>query len=324
MALLLTRRTRGYQSARALLTTAAAALALCALARPAAAQTEPAPAPGPAPAPPPAAASEELPPPPPPPSYGGSECTPACRSGFICQQGQCISACNPPCAAGEQCSAQGECVTSSSGSGDSYAPSFPEGEELQPPPPPDGVEQHDGFMLRLTLGFGGGAASLEPQDTSAVLSTDISGAGGAFSIDIGGAPVDDLNIHLRISTFTMVDPTVTVDAAGISDELNGSFGSSFFGLGLTYYFMPINLYITAALGVSRLTVDIDSDNEDPRGTDAGFGFNFDVGKEWWVSDNWGLGLAGRFVLVSGTTNDADLETAFGMTAFALLFSATYQ
>ena len=122
----------------------------------------------------------------------------------------------------------------------------------------------------------------------------------------------------------LVEPTVEV--AGTSGELNGSLGSDLLGLGLTYYFMPINPYLTAVLGAGWLTLDIDGDDVDTRGTDAGFGFNFDVGKEWWVSDNWGLGLAGRFVLVSGTTTNEDnndVKSAFGLVAFAVLFSATY-
>ncbi len=39
------------------------------------------------------------------------ECVPACRAGFLCVQGQCISACNPPCAANETCN-NGQCVAS--------------------------------------------------------------------------------------------------------------------------------------------------------------------------------------------------------------------
>ncbi|MEM9192341.1 MAG: hypothetical protein AAGF12_24415, partial [Myxococcota bacterium] len=31
------------------------------------------------------------------------QCTPACRSGFMCVAGQCVSACNPPCGPGEMC-----------------------------------------------------------------------------------------------------------------------------------------------------------------------------------------------------------------------------
>ena len=35
-------------------------------------------------------------------------CNPPCRSGYMCQKGQCLSLCNPPCHAGEQC-VKGEC-----------------------------------------------------------------------------------------------------------------------------------------------------------------------------------------------------------------------
>jgi hypothetical protein len=40
---------------------------------------------------------------------GEAACFPACRSGFVCDPaGRCVSACNPPCDAGERCEA-GEC-----------------------------------------------------------------------------------------------------------------------------------------------------------------------------------------------------------------------
>jgi len=38
------------------------------------------------------------------------DCVPSCRGGYLCHQGQCIAACNPPCAAGEQCVGEGQCV----------------------------------------------------------------------------------------------------------------------------------------------------------------------------------------------------------------------
>ena len=38
-------------------------------------------------------------------------CTPRCRSGYYCGQGRCISLCNPPCPAGQTCTAGGECVS---------------------------------------------------------------------------------------------------------------------------------------------------------------------------------------------------------------------
>lgn len=42
------------------------------------------------------------------------ECVPSCRDGYICNQGQCIAACNPPCAEGEQCVGEGECIAPAS------------------------------------------------------------------------------------------------------------------------------------------------------------------------------------------------------------------
>lgn len=38
------------------------------------------------------------------------DCVPACRDGYICHQGQCVTACNPPCAEDEQCTAGAQCV----------------------------------------------------------------------------------------------------------------------------------------------------------------------------------------------------------------------
>lgn len=49
-------------------------------------------------------------PPPPPPPPPANDCFPACRSGYFCNAGQCISVCNPPCAAGESCTPAGQCV----------------------------------------------------------------------------------------------------------------------------------------------------------------------------------------------------------------------
>jgi hypothetical protein len=45
--------------------------------------------------------------------------------------------------------------------------------------------------------------------------------------------------------------------------------------------------------------------------------NADLGKEWWVSDTWGLGLGGRFLYLRLVKGSAD---AFAATVF---LSATY-
>ena len=57
-------------------------------------------------------------------------------------------------------------------------------------------------------------------------------------------------------------------------------------------------------------------------TDPGFGMDLLVGKEWWVSSSWGLGLAAQFIYGSAKDREPALErwTTFGG---GLLFTATY-
>lgn len=38
-----------------------------------------------------------------------AECFPPCSPGYLCHAGQCIEACNPPCAASERCTAERVC-----------------------------------------------------------------------------------------------------------------------------------------------------------------------------------------------------------------------
>ncbi len=41
----------------------------------------------------------------------GAQCVPPCRSSYVCVAGRCVSACNPPCASNEFCTANGVCVS---------------------------------------------------------------------------------------------------------------------------------------------------------------------------------------------------------------------
>ena len=45
----------------------------------------------------------------------GTPCVPACRQGFVCANGACVSPCNPPCAEGEVCTADLQCVPPDAG-----------------------------------------------------------------------------------------------------------------------------------------------------------------------------------------------------------------
>jgi hypothetical protein len=125
---------------------------------------------------------------------------------------------------------------------------------------------------------------------------------------------------------------------GVADPTYTSYGQSFssydtswnlWGVGpqLTYYLMPANVYVSGTVAFTRLTETICSScgaNSDTTSSDWGVGVVFSVGKEWWVSDNWGLGVACQLV---GATNDVTDPTGPKVTyrtwGVAAGFSATY-
>ncbi|MGA1795610.1 MAG: hypothetical protein ACMUIL_07100 [bacterium] len=177
-----------------------------------------------------------------------------------------------------------------------------------------GLREHKGFYLRMQLGI----ADTKSKGTGYSDGTEmeVSGNGSAFRLDIGGAIKENLIIFGTLGGISISDPDI---------ELNGVKYSTFdttsrisdFGIGITYYFMPTNVYIGGSLNLAKDTIEFNS----YEGTsDTGYGLYLNMGKEWWVSDNWGLGLAifGYF----GRVPDED-EGKIKNISYGLLFSATF-
>lgn len=300
----------------------------------------------------------ELPPPPPPaesapapsaapqapaaaPEGGAEACVPPCRAGFMCQRGVCISACNPPCPAGQQCTAQGECISPYPYPQQQMyppAPMYPPPppallDRPPPPPPPPGSHEHDGFFMRGGFGVGFTATEQSPSraNTSALDST-FTGIALALNVDIGFAPVTNFVLQARFGFMITPEPRISVD--GVDDTVSGNFslGTLLIAPGLTYYFMPINLYITGAVGLAWFTFDSDrvydydgydyDDNTDA--TNPGIGLNLDVGKEWWIGRQWGIGVAARMNFAAATGEVVSGRYDYTQWGFAILFSATMQ
>src|SRR5690606_26465899 len=99
--------------------------------------------------------------------------------------------------------------------------------------------------------------------------------------------------------------------------------ASLFGAGLTYYFMPVNLYISGAFGVSKLS--------ESRGratavdSRAGYGTMLSVGKEWWLgrTGEWGLGAALRGTFSSARAEVVGVLERMYVTDVGLLLSLTF-
>ncbi len=258
------------------------------------------------------------------PAAGGADvavstCTPTCRSSFMCVSGQCVSACNPICGAGERCTAQGECVPTS--------PSTLSFFEHIPPKPPvleSGVHQHDGFLFRVALGAGGGAGTRRGVDSVGTNhKTELTGAVTTFSIDVGTTPNDNLVLLLRAAEISLRQPAVKVDGTELSSRAGAWTGAGFFGPGATYYLMPANVYFTGAAGISWVRERQPNDSR-AHTTDTGIGLNVDIGKDWWVDTQWGIGIAGRLWYTRVDDRAAFDHVVYEVAGGTLLFSATYQ
>ena len=177
----------------------------------------------------------------------------------------------------------------------------------------DGPEQHAGFFLRLTYGLGLAGTDLKgnPDDTA------FFGLSGLSLFSIGGAVTD--NLILSLDTFGTSSNKPMVKLNGAKQDDNYDTSTRGIGPGFTYYFMPLNLYLSGSIGVafSGITPPTGKDQN----SEVGWAFNLAFGKEWWASDNWGLGLGLQlfYARMPMKAIDGHVSTLAG----GLLLTATY-
>jgi hypothetical protein len=178
-------------------------------------------------------------------------------------------------------------------------------------------DHEEGFFLRL--GVGGGPAGSEIKVGSEKIKLD--GTGVDLEVAIGGIIVPNLAVHGTIFGWLITDPDAEIDLSGIppaSGTLDGDFSLNSVGVGLTYYVMPINLYLTGTLGFGQLSLDLGSISGD---SDTGFSMEAAVGKEWFVSNRWGIGVAVGIIYHS--FSDPGVDENWSGISIPIRFSATF-
>jgi hypothetical protein len=191
-------------------------------------------------------------------------------------------------------------------------------QDIQPyqPQPRTGYDstyrKHFGFYIRPDLGFG--------YLTSTESNVTISGLSGLAGVAIGGAIQENSILAVHIIDAVAQNPTVS---SGTFSATANDTTVALWGIGpqYTYYFMPSNMYLSTTLALTRLHSTSGSNSGD---SEWGVGTRIAVGKEWWVSDHWGLGVAGH---LSFSTNQDPVAGGGSNTlttwAFGAAFSATY-
>lgn len=227
-------------------------------------------------------------------------CVPRCRSGYTCIDGACVSACNPPCAAGDTCDASGQCTN-------------PEREREA-----HSIRRHDGFYLRLELGAGYLSGSRVTDMADNRLHGDVMGiaqvgglmlggtvapglvlGGGAWGTNAPRAEYSGQVLALDRTRFAIGEGTVGVDLA--STSIIGPF--------VAWYPNPTKgLNAELALGLAIASSSSGYEENEAFGLDshsaAGWGLQVAVGYDFWIGEQWSLGLAARVSYVNTSSTDS--------------------
>lgn len=205
-----------------------------------------------------------------------------------------------------------------------------------PPPPPReraGVHRHDGFYLRLGTGFGVYEERMKSDDSDLYggeISGDSVGLASVGEVAMGGNirpglvlggglyTARLLSSHYGADDSSAGQPPPELDPAARHLIVLGPF--------LDYYPRPSGgLHFQAALGLAAASTDVGNTDEDERYTAGGGGVVFGVGYEWWVGDEWSVGVLARAMAAAVTgKDDAGVRWFHGIsTNPSLLFTVTY-
>ncbi len=198
--------------------------------------------------------------------------------------------------------------------------------------------RHDGFYFRFALGLGMGhehVTSDRPLPSTSAFSffpTPLDASGGAFAaateMAVGFTPFP--GVVLGVGSFTATLPALSAKS---KDPSTGNYDFlvsqlSVIGPLVDWYFFPkYGFHAEASPGVATYVAGAgEPRTEGPLAqahTAIGFGFALGVGYDWWIGDQWSLGLLGRFMY--GATSGSDGTVGFAHRTYspAVLVTLTY-
>lgn len=182
-----------------------------------------------------------------------------------------------------------------------------------PAGPERGFHEHDGVYLTFDLGFGGFQTSGG--------GLDVSGTSGSLLVGLGGSVTQNLALYFAI--FDEADTGATVKLPdGSTASKNVTHGFIGYGVGATWY-LPSNFYAQATAGLGQVMLEYTGVLSTRKAsTRYGPVARLSLGKEWWVSSNWGLGLSLNAMGASNKDSGSGTAT-FKSGAVSVGFSATY-
>lgn len=179
-----------------------------------------------------------------------------------------------------------------------------------------GYQEHDGFYLSMALGVVGGDIDY----TYAGQKITFSGLGSDIDIKIGGAISSDIILFGMLTSKAVSGPDISNGVQTVTAPDNIGIGEGMLGGGIVHY-TENNLFFSGAIGAGNFTL-MDTNKSGSRSTtNRGVSFQLKFGKEWWVSDNWALGLNLNYskTMVSNSSTSEELNS----NRFGVQFCATF-
>jgi hypothetical protein len=185
----------------------------------------------------------------------------------------------------------------------------------------DGHHQHDGFYLSMSVGPVFGSVI----DEMTQYTVTMSGTGAEFDFKIGGAVSENLLLHATLISKSMAGPMIKLSnssSAKASDNI--AVGEAMLGGGLTYYFMPSNVFLSGSVGLGNFSIIDSKDSDNNVSTQRGFSMQLKIGKEWWISKNWAFGVGLTYGKTSLTnTPSTNIVEKLNSNRFGILFNTTF-
>jgi hypothetical protein len=259
-------------------------------------------------------------------------CVPACRSGFVCITGQCVSACNPPCSAGMSCTSTGECLAPPSappvavnaapapapyaqppqpwGPPSTAAPAWQDSATERPSEPVAGVRFHDGFYFRLGLGGGALGANVEQNDTDDPTPVHVGGVAIPVELALGGTPAPGVVLGAGVYGVHLPAARYTVGRGDYVEEGDADYGAlSMVGPFIDVYVHPrLGIHFQAAPGFVAVNAGASDDLDSDELSGTGFGAMVGAGIESWVGEQWSMGVLARLQYASVELEDESGDT----------------
>ncbi|MFM2208181.1 MAG: hypothetical protein RL213_2156 [Bacteroidota bacterium] len=192
---------------------------------------------------------------------------------------------------------------------------------------------HDGFYF--SFGLGPSFGHIDAKDHYNYISDDnsykttYSGNPFAFDLRIGGALKRDLVVTFDMVGRSMTGPQLETDTGTFTHDDHMFFDEYTYGVGITKFFMPYNIFVGTTLGTGIFSyghddLSMSNDGNFRYRSKGGFSWLLRAGKSWYLGRKWGIGVAACYGGTKTSTADANGTEVLNSSNFMGLITVSYQ